>query len=205
MLNTEPHLEVIGGTMFSGKTKELLRRLSVYRAAKLKTQLIKPAIDTRYSQDKAVTHDGISEQAEFVNDLEEFVAAIKPETDVVGVEEAQFFAEGVVDISNRLIDTNGKIIVASGLLNDYQQKPFKTMQELVRYADDFTQLKALCQYQEHQRARICGAAATRVIYFGEKPNSPLSSPLLENGPVIKVGGAESYSPRCRLHYKQFHS
>lgn len=183
------YLEVITGGMFSGKTEELLRRVRRARIARRRVLLCKPDLDHRYRRDAVASHDG--------RDLEAHVVpAHRPEevlrlaraaaVDVVAIDEAQFFAPGIVPTVLELVEAGLRVIV-SGLDMDFARRPFGPMPELMALADEVVKLKAICV--------VCGEPATftqRLI--GGRPAAP-------DDPVILIGGKETYEPRCRRHHQ----
>ena len=197
-MNTNPHLELIIGTMFSGKSTELIRRVNRYEIAGYEIQLFKPAMDKRYSQEYVTSHDGLQKEVEFIQGLAEMEKRVRPTTEVLGIDEVQFMESDVVNFCDAYAQ-DGKIVVASGLLKDFQDKYFifkdklKDMSALLRIADHVTYLKAICTYQEE--LAICGNEATRVQRVIDGKVAPADSP------TVKVGGKKDYAPRCRKHFQ----
>jgi len=171
-------IEVVCGSMFSGKTEELIRRVKRARLAKQRVLLFKPRIDNRYDDVKVVSHEGLKAEATAVSsssELEKIVA--QGETaHVVGIDEAQFFDEGVVATAERLANSGHRVICA-GLDQDFRGQPFGPMAALMSIAEYVTKLHAVCTR--------CGAAACR------------SQRLVGNEGQLFVGGAAAYEPRCR--------
>jgi thymidine kinase len=169
-------IEVICGSMFSGKTEELLRRLKRARLARLGVQLFKPKVDDRYDAVKVVTHEGANADALPVASAEELVARIVETTAVVGIDEVQFFDQSIVaaaeDLANR-----GLRIIAAGLDQDYEGRPFGPIPALLAIAEYVTKLHAVCTK--------CGAEASR------------SQRLIAVEGQLFVGGAAAYEARCR--------
>lgn len=174
-------IEVICGSMFSGKTEELLRRVRRAQIAKQKIQVFKPLIDNRYSEDHVQSHDSnriISRPLEKARDILKYV---ENNTRVVGIDEAQFFDEGVIDVAQKLAYRGIQVIIA-GLDMDFRGLPFGPMPKLLAIAEDVTKLSAICV--------ICGNAASRtqrLIIDGNQNNSK-----------IVVGAKEMYEARCRF-------
>ncbi len=174
-------IEVICGSMFSGKTEELLRRVRRAQIAKQKIQVFKPLIDNRYSADHVQSHDSnriISRPLEKARDILKYV---ENNTRVVGIDEAQFFDEGVIDVAQKLAYRGIQVIIA-GLDMDFRGLPFGPMPKLLAIAEDVTKLSAICV--------ICGNAASRtqrLIIDGNQNNSK-----------IVVGAKEMYEARCRF-------
>ena len=135
-------IEVITGSMFSGKTEELIRRLKRANFANLKVEIFKPVIDTRYSESKVVSHDSnaiISSQVESASNI----SLMANNVDVVGIDEAQFFDNGLVEVCNRLADSGIRVIVA-GLDMDYKGNPFGPIPALISIAEYVTKVHAIC-------------------------------------------------------------
>jgi thymidine kinase len=197
-MNTRPHLEIIIGTMFSGKSTELIRRVKRYEIAGYKAQLFKPGIDDRYSINHVTSHDGLKGKSIQFRNLSEIKDKIKEGTQVIGIDEVQFLSEGVINFCDTYAN-KGSIVVVSGLLKDYRDQPFKfknsekTMLDLLSRADHITFLKAICTYKNN--GNICGEEASRVQRFVDgKVDDP-------NAPTERVGGSEDYKPRCRQHFQ----
>lgn len=171
-------IEVVCGSMFSGKTEELLRRVKRARLARQRVVLFKPRIDNRYDDVKVVSHEGIKENATAVSSSSELLSYVHLEDapDVVGIDEAQFFDDAIVDAADRLANAGARVICA-GLDQDYRGKPFGPMPALMSVAEYVTKLHAVCSR--------CGAAASR------------SQRLVGAEGQLFVGGAADYEPRCR--------
>jgi thymidine kinase len=182
----EPHfkgqrsgwIEVICGSMFSGKTEELIRRLKRAKIANQKVEIFKPKVDTRYDDRKVVSHDGISilatpiESAKKLLDLVEGVS-------VVGIDEAQFFDMDLPEVAEMLA-LRGKRVIAAGLDMDYRGNPFGPMPNLLSVAEYITKVHAICQH--------CGNLATH------------SYRLSAKGETVVLGEKDTYEPRCRTCY-----
>ena len=146
----EPHIrgerrgwiEVICGSMFSGKTEELIRRLKRARIANMKVEIFKPSVDKRYHEEEIVSHDENSILSTPV-DLPEDILLLSRDVDVIGIDEAQFFDDNIVAVCNQLALRGIRVIVA-GLDMDYQGKPFGPMPDLLAIADYITKLHAIC-------------------------------------------------------------
>lgn len=175
-------IETISGCMFAGKTEELIRRIKVLEFAKKEIMVFKPVIDNRYSQTKVVSHAGSSTEAFVVNDAIEILEMVKPTTQVVAIDEVQFFDDDICPVCNELADRGIRVMVA-GLDTDFRGEPFGPMPQLITEAEFVTKLAAVCNK--------CGAPATRTqrIVNGK--------PASYNDPIIMVGAAESYEARCR--------
>jgi thymidine kinase len=196
-IQTHPHFELIVGTMFAGKSTELIKRSKRYQISGLEVEIFKPTTDDRYEVDKVESHDGLKIEVENVSEANDILNRLDDNKDVVAIDEVQFFDSEIVEICDNLAHS-GKIVVAADLLKDFRDQPFpfsdekKNMMDLVQHADDFRHLKAICTYQENNEP--CGREATRVQRFVDGEIAPLDSPTVE------VGGTESYAPRCREHF-----
>ncbi len=180
------YLEVICGCMFAGKTEELIRRIKVLEFAKKKILVFKPAIDNRYSETKVVSHAGSSTESIVVNEAKEILDYIKEDTEVVAIDEVQFFDHDIIYVCNILCD-KGIRVMCAGLDTNFRAEPFGPMAELITSAEFVTKLTAVCTK--------CGAPATRTqrLVNGE--------PASYNDPTILVGASESYEARCRHCYE----
>lgn len=175
-------IETISGCMFAGKTEELIRRIKVLEFAKKEILVFKPVIDNRYSETKVVSHAGSSVESYVIQDAIEILDMVKPSTQVVAIDEVQFFGENVIDVANELAD-RGIRVMCAGLDRDFRGEPFGPMGKLICEAEFVTKLAAVCNK--------CGAPATRTQrIINGKPASYYE-------PVILVGAAESYEARCR--------
>ncbi len=175
-------IETISGCMFAGKTEELIRRIKVLEFAKKEIMVFKPVIDNRYSESKVVSHAGSSVESFIISDALEILDMIKPTTQVVAIDEVQFFDDNVCAVCNELAD-RGIRVMAAGLDTNFKGEPFGPMPQLMTEAEFVTKLAAVCNK--------CGAPATRTqrIVNGR--------PASYNDPIILVGAAESYEARCR--------
>ncbi len=169
-------IEVICGPMFSGKSEELIRRLRRAEIARQRVQIFKPAIDQRYSEDHIVSHSDLKIRSEPVKDAVEFESKLDRRVEVIGIDEAQFLGEGIVDVVIRLADV-GKRIVIAGLDTDYLGRPFHPMPELLAVADEITKTLAICMQ--------CGNPAKH------------TQRLVASEDLIVVGAAGLYEARCR--------
>ncbi|MBK6697515.1 MAG: thymidine kinase [Myxococcales bacterium] len=169
-------IEVVCGSMFSGKTEELLRRLKRARLARQRVQLFKPRVDNRYDAVKVVSHEGANADALPVGSAEELAKCVASDVAVVGIDEVQFFDEQVVEIVERLANLGIRVIVA-GLDQDYRGLPFGPMPQLMAIAEFVTKLHAVCS--------TCGGTASR------------SQRLVASEGQLFVGGAAAYEARCR--------
>ena len=179
-------LEVIVGPMFSGKSEELIRRTTRAFIAKQRVQVFKPALDTRYDDlhdmVAVASHNGRTLEAQAVGDVAQLRERLEPETQVVAIDEGQFLSHDLVTFAADLAD-EGKRVIIAGLDLDFRGEPFGPVPELLARAESVTKLTAICVR--------CGAAATRTqrLIGGH--------PAHYDDPVILVGAAESYEPRCR--------
>ena len=166
--------------MFSGKTEELIRRLKRAKFAKQRVEIFKPAIDTRYSQDNVVSHDSNSIPSTPV-DSSSSILLFTSEIDVVGIDEAQFFDEGLVNVCNQLA-ANGIRVIVAGLDMDYKGVPFGPMPELCAIADEVTKVHAICVK--------CGQLAS------------FSHRTVKNDKQVFLGETAQYEPLCRECYQR---
>jgi len=173
-------VEVICGSMFSGKTEELIRRLRRAQFAHQHVEIFKPSIDTRYSEESVVTHEGTSIVSSPV-DSSQSILLLGADSDVIGIDEAQFFDEGIVDVCNQLAQ-NGVRVIAAGLDLDFRGQPFGPMPRLLSIADDVTKVHAICVR--------CGALAY------------VSHRIVEGERTVLLGETKEYEPLCRECYKK---
>lgn len=185
MIHHRGRIEVICGSMFSGKTEELIRRVRRAQIARQTVQVFKPVIDTRYGVTRITSHNGQDFEAIPCADSAEIAARLAPETTVVAVDEAQFFDHGIVALAERLANRGLRVIIA-GLDLDFRAEPFGAMPDLMCLAEEVTKLYAICM--------VCGEPATRTqrLVNGE--------PAHYNDPVILIGAQERYEARCRYHH-----
>ncbi|KIP54570.1 MULTISPECIES: thymidine kinase [Prevotella] len=173
-------IEVVCGSMFSGKTEELIRRMKRAKFAKQKVEIFKPSLDTRYSDVDVVSHDQHSIPSTPI-DSSSTIALLSSDIDVVGIDEAQFLDDGVVDVCNDLANRGVRVIVA-GLDMDFQGKPFGPMPALCAIADEVTKVHAICVK--------CGALAY------------ISHRLVANDKRVLLGEQMEYEPLCRECYQR---
>ena len=169
-------IEVICGSMFSGKTEELIRRLKRAQIGRLKVQCFKPVIDDRYSKDHVTSHDASKLFSIQVEKAWEILERVDDNTRVVGVDEAQFFDESLVEVCQKLANRGVRVVLA-GLDMDFRGQPFEPMPKLLAVAEYVTKLNAICM--------SCGAIASR------------TQRLSAGGERIAVGSKEMYEARCR--------
>ena len=180
-------VEVICGSMFSGKSEELIRRVRRATYGKLTVRVFKPAIDNRYAaEDTVVTHNGTSTIARPIKDSKDIFDYIDETVDVVGIDEVQFFDEDIVDVIDHLAN-KGIRIIAAGLDTNFRGEPFGPMPELMALSEATTKLNAICP--------VCGSPASRTQRLID------GKPAAYDDPEILVGASESYEPRCRHHHE----
>jgi len=180
-------IEVIAGVMFSGKSEELVRRVRRAVIAKKRVQVFKSHLDARYAGLYTVsTHDGGLVEAEPVDSAEAVIRALRPDTEVLAVDEVQFLDDGIVTAANGLADRGVRVVLA-GIDMDFRGLPFGPMPTLLAIAEIVDKLQAICV--------VCGGPASR--------NQRLVNgrPALWESPTIMVGGRESYEARCRHCHK----
>jgi thymidine kinase len=185
MIHHSGRVEVICGSMFCGKTEELIRRVRRAMIARQKVQVYKPSIDDRYGVERVTSHTGQTVEALPIRDPAEIEATLEPDTTVVALDEAQFFSAEIVSIVEELAARGIRVIVA-GLDMDFRGEPFGAMPELMSRAEEVTKLHAICV--------VCGEEACRTqrIVNGE--------PARYSDPIILVGASERYEARCRSHH-----
>lgn len=169
-------VEVIAGSMFSGKSEELIRRLNRARIARQKVQVFKPKIDARYSKEEIASHSGQTHDSTPVTTAAELMNLVHEETEVVGIDEGQFFDIAIVDAVNQLA-ADGKRVIVAGLDQDYTGKPFEPMPQLLSVAEFITKTHAICVK--------CGGTAN------------YSQRTVESEALVEVGASDKYEARCR--------
>ena len=173
-------IEVICGSMFSGKTEELIRRLKRAQFAKLKVEIYKPCIDVRYSDDEVVSHDSHSIPSTPI-DSPASMLLLSSDVEVVGIDEAQFFDETIVEVVQTLANRGVRVIIA-GLDTDYMGKPFGPMPALMAVAEEVQKVHAICVK--------CGSPANH------------SHRLSESDQLVVLGETDIYEPLCRHCYNE---
>ncbi|HRJ43480.1 MAG: thymidine kinase [Caldilineaceae bacterium] len=177
------HVELICGSMFSGKTEELLRRIRRAEIARRRIQIFKPRLDNRYGLEKVASHNGVARSdAVVVENAVDILGLVQEETEVIAIDEVQFFDWAIADVCSALAD-RGKRVLAAGLDQDFRGEPFGPMPLLMALAEEVDKLHAICV--------VCGAAASRTQRLID------NRPARYDDPVILVGGSESYEARCR--------
>ncbi len=176
-------IELICGSMFSGKTEELLRRVRRAEIARKKVQIFKPYLDDRYGLERVASHNGMArEDAVVVHHPLEILERVDPDTEVVAIDEVQFFDWTIADVCNALAD-QGKRVILAGLDQDFRGEPFGPIPLLMALAERVDKLHAICV--------VCGASASRTQRLID------GQPARYDDPVILVGGSERYEARCR--------
>ena len=178
-------IEVICGPRFAGKSEELIRRVKTLSYANQKIMAFKPAIDNRYDKTAIASHNGAKWEAYAVKTVDDIAKTVTKDTQVVAIDEVQFFGEDVADLCNHFANRGRRVIVA-GLDMDFRGEPFGPMPKLLAQAEIVTKLTAACT--------VCGCAATRTQRLVN------GSPAHYTDPVIRVGAKESYEARCRRHH-----
>lgn len=176
------HIELICGSMFSGKTEELIRRLRRAVIARQHVQVFKPAIDDRYHVQRVTSHNGLGFDAQPVALARDIRSELDPTTTVVAIDEVQFFDEEIIDLCESLAD-QGLRVICAGLDSDFRGVPFGPMPHLMARAEHIDKLHAICV--------VCGREASRTQRLID------GRPAAFDDPVVLVGAAEVYEARCR--------
>ena len=176
-------IEVICGSMFCGKTEELIRRVRRAIIAKQRVKVFKPKIDDRYGIQNITSHTGQSVDAVAVERAAELLELANGETTVVALDEAQFFDAGIVDVVQRLVEELNLRVIVAGLDTDFRGQPFGAMPQLMSIAEEVIKLHAICV--------VCGGSASRTQRLVN------GQPAAIDDPIILVGAQESYEARCR--------
>jgi thymidine kinase len=169
-------IEVIAGSMFSGKSEELIRRLRRAKIARQKVQVFKPEVDSRFSNDQIVSHSEMRHESAISRNAAEVLAKVDPDTEVVGIDEGQFFDNELVSVANELAQRGVRVIIA-GLDQDYTGKPWEPMPQLLAIAEYITKTHAICMK--------CGQPAN------------YTQRTFESEERVAVGGEGMYEARCR--------
>jgi len=175
-------IEVVCGSMFSGKTEELIRRLKRAKIAKMKVEIFKPAVDTRYDEVKVVSHDK-NEIISTPVQTSSNILLLANDVEVIGIDEAQFFDDELPEVCNELANRGIRVIVA-GLDMDFQGKPFGPIPQILATAEYVTKVHAICMR--------CGKLAH------------ISHRTVHNDKLVMLGETESYEPLCRTCYQKAH-
>lgn len=179
-------IEVVTGSMFSGKTDEMIRRLRRATIARQNVQVFKPVIDNRYQVERVTSHAGTAFDALPITDSSQILPNLKPVTTVVGIDEAQFFDENLVDVVQLLANKGVRVIVA-GLDTDFRGEPFGCMPVMMAIAERVDKLQAICM--------VCGEPASRTQRLVN------GKPARYDDPIVIVGASEMYEARCRTHHE----
>jgi len=185
MIHHSGHVEVICGSMFCGKTEELIRRVRRALIARQTVQVFKPNIDVRYELDSVVTHTGQKIDAQPVRLAEDILTQLNPDTTVVAIDEVQFLNLEIVSVIEKLANSGLRIIIA-GLDLDFRAEPFGAMPALLAMAEEVTKLRAICV--------VCGEHACR------SQRLVNGQPARYDDAIILVGAHEAYEARCRQHH-----
>ncbi len=183
---TQGHIELICGSMFSGKSEELIRRVKRAQIARQNVMVFTHAIDQRYGEAKVASHSGVGLEARPVQHASAILEHLDPEVDVVAIDEAQFFDWAIADVVNLLAQRGIRVIVA-GLDTDFRGEPFGPMPLLMAQAEKLDKLNAICM--------VCGGDASRTqrLVNGQPANY--------DDPLVVVGANEMYEARCRHHHQ----
>jgi thymidine kinase len=179
-------VEVITGSMFSGKTDELIRRLRRATIARQKVQVFKPAIDNRYHEEKVTSHAGSDFDAMPIQYAVDIFSNLNSDTTVIAIDEAQFFDDAILEVVHQLADRGLRVIVA-GLDTDFRGEPFGPMPVIMAQAERVDKLQAICM--------VCGEPASRTQRLVN------GMPARYHDPVVIVGASEMYEARCRQHHQ----
>lgn len=175
-------ITLICGSMYAGKSEELIRRARRALYARKKVQVFKPSIDSRYDEEMVVTHMGVKHEAVPVATVKQLQEQIEPDTDMVCVEEVQFFDESITELATMLADSGVEVVLA-GLDQDFRRRPFGPMANLLALADDVVKLRAICMK--------CGRTASHTYRMID------GKPAHKDDPIVLIGATESYEARCR--------
>jgi len=186
MDNKTGSIEVICGSMFSGKTEEMIRRLRRAVIAKQKVQVFKPIIDTRYDASRVTSHAGVDFEAVPIKESADIRKIVNSDTTVVGIDEAQFFDKGIIDVIDELANDGMRVLV-TGLDTDFRGEPFGCIPVLMAKADKVDKLQAICM--------VCGEPAGRTQRLVD------GKPAYYEDPIVIVGASEMYEARCRAHHQ----
>ena len=179
------YLEVICGSMFSGKTEEMIRRLRRAMIARQKVQVFKPKIDNRYDEQKVTSHAGLDFEAVPISSSDELIKNLNDDTTVVGIDETQFLDDGIIEVIEKMLG-KGIRVIAAGLDMDFRGEPFGCMPFLMAKAEKVDKVQAICM--------VCGEPASRTQRLVD------GKPAHYEDPVVIVGASEMYEARCRKHH-----
>ncbi|KRQ87757.1 Thymidine kinase [Caloramator mitchellensis] len=175
-------IEIIVGPMYSGKSEELIRRIKRAKIARQKVQVFKPSIDIRYSITEVVSHNGDKEGAYSIEKASDIYRFIDEDTDVIAIDEVQFFDDEIVEVCKKLAD-KGKRVICAGLDMDFRGEPFGPVPHLLSIAEFVDKIQAICV--------VCGNPATRTQRLIN------GRPAKYTDPIVLVGAKEAYEARCR--------
>lgn len=179
-------LEVIVGSMFSGKSEELIRRVKRTAIAKQNVLVFKPAIDHRYGVEKVAAHNGMEVDCVPVEHAKDILSYVDEQTNVVAIDEIQFFSNDIISVCQRLV-SEGKRVIAAGLDQDFRGEPFGPVPILMALAEQVTKLNAICV--------SCGGFASRTQRLID------GRPARYDDPIILIGATENYEARCNRCHK----
>lgn len=179
-------IEVICGSMFSGKSEELIRQVRRFLYGNIAVHVFKPAMDNRYADEAIVSHNGTSVFAHPIEKSTQILQVIDEKTEIVAVDEAQFFDERLVDVT-QILANKGIDVLLAGLDTDFRGEPFGPMPELLAVSNTVKKLSAICPI-----CRMPSSRTQRLIN---------GKPALYDDPIILLGAQESYEPRCRKHHE----
>jgi thymidine kinase len=182
-------IEVVCGSMFSGKTEELIRRLRRAEIARQRIQVFKPSVDVRYAKTAITSHNGLKLNAIPVEDSQELREHLDPSADLVAIDEVQFFDPDITKLCTELAE-QGRRVICAGLDMDFRGEPFGPIPQLLAIAENVDKLQAICV--------VCGRAASRTQRLIE------GKPACYEDPVVLVGAKEVYEARCRAHHEVPH-
>ena len=179
-------VEIICGSMFCGKTEELIRRLRRAKIARQQVQVFKPAVDDRHDRKKVVSHSGFDLEAQSIDHSSEILKALQKDTTVVGIDEVQFFDDEIAKVIEGLAE-RGLRVIAAGLDTDFRGEPFGCVPELMARAERVDILHAICM--------VCGGPASRTQRLVD------GKPAHYYEPIVVIGALEMYEARCREHHE----
>ncbi len=179
-------IELICGSMFSGKSEELIKRVSRAQFAKQNIAIFKPSLDNRYAEEAVVSHNGRSVMAKPIERSTEIFNYIDQSIDMIAIDEVQFFDEQIITVTQQLANSGYRVVLA-GLDQDFRGEPFGPMPALLSLAESVTKLQAVCA--------VCGSPSSRTQRLID------GKPASYDEPIILVGASESYEPRCRHHHE----
>lgn len=179
-------IEVICGSMFSGKSEELIRQVRRFIFGKITVHVFKPAMDDRYADEAIVSHNGTSVFAHPIDQSRDILGMVGKDTEIVAIDEAQFFDNGLVEVTQALANKGIHVLLA-GLDTDFRGEPFGPMPDLLAISNTVKKLSAICP--------ICQMPSSRTQRLID------GKPALYDDPIILLGANESYEPRCRKHHE----